>query len=1243
MAWGDYAYNLRDAPPSRPLGHLAYLVASGAKVVEARRVLPGGSSVADAVSFKAREPTTLASISHTSDSGTSGGARGGSAGTAASLRERLEGRVAAEYRGSMTATRLVENMLSVAEVFDPLDVSKCTQVIEFKLTGVPKEVSFKVAPNRKCGLAEYKERLDLWESRGITGRVPWDTPAYGFAIMVPKPGGKWRLTINPTEVNRVTEKFTLDGGFMPDNMILEAQRVGRRKIACKFDAAEAFLTMSLGAEAQRLSTFTTPIGKYRWKQGYFGWHSFPAHFQKLMMTRVVLPVMDHYDVTILCWVDDLIVAADDADILMQACVECMRRLLEFGGRINLDKSELLVTRFDFCGVEADLPTNKWRIAPGRVSSLMETPPPEDRVALSHVLGLIRYYFFGVRDHNSQRLRMAKLLELEQSGTNVLKKWTAEHNTAMYDALREITNGDWLLVYNPMQPVTVTTDASGSHGFCITACQYDIVSGEIRPISYMSRGWVAGQVKWQPQVKEMYAAREAICSVMPKNFPYADVVLLCDNKNLSYNVKSKDLRVVRWQQDITDAGCVTRYWIPGEWNTISDYGSRSVLPKPDGALSAEDAHEMHIYAGVLVDSCAAEALGATPAGAESLSSSALGSKLPSTVVPGHYAMAPMVETIVRAQKAAPAAERATWKGADYSEAVLGGEVLTMYKSRLLVPDGAQDIKTTLMRTAHDNNAHYMGAQRTIIHLQTQARVHWKNMHEEVQKYVNSCFRCQIAKANSHGKAWSGSLSPTLSPCVHHTWYVDMKGPFPHGTGYLLSCVEAASRMVKLRYVASTKATDVRDALNDIIEDYGTRPYVLRTDGGQPFDSWVLDKFCKDEGINKVVGIPYHSQGQGLVETRFRSIAGAIMATLGAKAPHLWFAGRMLRVLENLINSTFVESIHGSPYWAMNGREPRTKLAASLDWTVPNWGETVLEMPGAEFQDYMEIVAQHHATLNAVHERVLLASSVAQAITKRTWDASREPPKIVKGMHVLLLHTAPNRMLPHFKGPYLVQSVSDDGNFIDATHYSEKSAKVSSVHVSRVLEFDASRTSKDDLEEFYSYKVESVLDRRWLDNGSIELLVKWHGSAVSTWEAHEHVKASPIVRAYMYGVHGAIKLEYEAARIKALAARLPPVPQPTAEALPLVVPAVSLPVVAAASDTRIAGAGAEASSSTVAVRMASRGRGAGRGGGRGAADIAHSTRTHAEMITASSNTAVIGNRNRLASSGRARGRGRGRGKP
>jgi len=57
---------------------------------------------------------------------------------------------------------------------------------------------------------------------------------------------------------------------------------------------------------------------------------------------------------------------------------------------------------------------------------------------------------------------------------------------------------------------------------------------------------------------------------------------------------------------------------------------------------------------------------------------------------------------------------------------------LFRNRLIVPREAADIKTTLMRMAHDDAAHYAGAEVTVVQLQTQARVHWVGMLEDVRK-------------------------------------------------------------------------------------------------------------------------------------------------------------------------------------------------------------------------------------------------------------------------------------------------------------------------------------------------------------------------------------------------------------------------------------------------------------------------------------------------------------------------------
>ena len=253
---------------------------------------------------------------------------------------------------------------------------------------------------------------------------------------------------------------------------------------------------------------------------------------------------------------------------MRIILEFVDRLLLIGGRLSLTKCRFFVTCLTWCGVEINLATNEWRADPARVSSLRELPIPKNVEALTHVLGILRYYYWtviGERKQIEQRSHLAKLSELDQPRIVLAQAWADEHTAAMRAAIENICCGDWLLVYDPSQPVYVSTDASSHHGFGVAASQYDSRSGVMRPIACFSLGWLGTQLRgWTPQVKEAYAIRYAVTKIMPSAFPYAKVIALCDNRNLAGKSDSEDLRVARWQQEISDAGTILRQWIPGDF-------------------------------------------------------------------------------------------------------------------------------------------------------------------------------------------------------------------------------------------------------------------------------------------------------------------------------------------------------------------------------------------------------------------------------------------------------------------------------------------------------------------------------------------------------------------------------------------------------------------------------------------------------------------------------------------------------
>ena len=1025
VSWKDFNYEDEDPDKRTPLGDIYLLVRAGAKLMDARRVPshPIKDNVDRVILTRGPDPAEYVFA------------------ITVPKRQPVTDDLLAELRASVGRTlpnkhepevaRLIElqiqQLLSNGRdrVFGDLCSAECTEIVDFVQLKTPKEVTFQTRATRKAPASVVQSKLDEWEALGVVERVPYSTPAYGFAVVVPKPGGKFRLAVNPCGINDATERDDPEGGYMPANMLMAALSTGRKKYATKLDCKDAFLTMKLGPVAQKLSVHTTCVGKYRWLHGYFGWHSFPAKYQRIIMQKVVLPIQQKYGdaVAVLAWIDDLVVAADTLEDLVTMTTDVVDAILSFGGRLSLHKCEFMVQQFDWCGVEVNLERNEWRVARGRVESLRTMASPTDRTTLQHTLGILRYYYHGVQDHKAQRDRLAKLSALDKTGMRIKEAWTAEHETALREAIDEILNGKWLMVYDPKRPVFVTTDASGNNGYCITAHQYDD-EGKMQPICYMSYGWLGGSTKWSAQVKECYAQRQAVCKVMEEYFPKSQkVILLCDNKNLSFKRKSVDPRVRRWQEDIAQSGCVERFWVPGEWNTIADHGSRVAIADPTKAPDADMASEMYIYgvhkgpsarrgdvgitsdADVPVVPPTESAAEGTPADQER--------QLPRwfedttgerTAVPGHASKATeFVWSIAEDQLEAPMSERKTWKGSHYSTVRMGNHSLVLYKGRLLVPDGAKEVKAELLELIHDHRLHVPGIDRALMILRNQCKVYWRNMDSDVAEYIGSCTQCQMSKAHRFGESMHGDLMPTVAPTIHHTWYADLKGPMPKSSGYLLAVVESCTRFLKLRFVPKCTTDEVIEELYEVFHEFGTWPRVLRTDNGPPFHSKEFEAFCVENHIMHVKGVPHHSQGQGMVETRFRPIANALMATLGAKAAMWWMSRRpnYLSRLQFAINSTPCIPLDMSPFEALTGRKAHTSRSAKFDWTSADFGQYVLGDPAVTYENVQAIIAAHHENMHAVQSGAALATTVAQAITKIEYDAARSRYKPVVGDWVLLL--------------------------------------------------------------------------------------------------------------------------------------------------------------------------------------------------------------------------------------------------
>jgi hypothetical protein len=364
---------------------------------------------------------------------------------------------------------------------------------------------------------------------------------------------------------------------------------------------------------------------------------------------------------------------------------------------------------------------------------------------------------------------------------------------------------------------------------------------------------------------------------------------------------------------------------------------------------------------------------------------------------------------------------------------------------------------------------------------------------------------------------GSLNPTIAPYVHHTWYADFKGPFPGG-GHILIVIEALSRYIRLRYVPSTTAKELIEEFDEVMVSNGTQPCVLRTDGGEPFCSKAFKAWAAAMGILWVPGAPYHSQGQGIVETKIREIGAALVAVLGNKAESSWWKGRMLADLERVINSTVIEHLGFSPYAILHGHEPRTQMAALTDWSQAE-SEGHAGIADISHGQLNNMTEWYHTIIDAVQASVSVATSLAMALTKRRYDEQRTSPRAKVGDYVRVHSQAVNKARSWWTGPFQITRFSADGNFAWGISFIDP-AKVEKGpwYVTRLSNpMDMSRATVSEIvahqaegDQFY---VQDVRGHRVLADGSLEFEIVWFGaSKPSTWVAEDAVRRVTKVKEY-----------------------------------------------------------------------------------------------------------------------------------
>ena len=202
--------------------------------------------------------------------------------------------------------------------------------------------------------------------------------------------------------------------------------------------------------------------------------------------------------------------------------------------------------------------------------------------------------------------------------------------------------------------------------------------------------------------------------------------------------------------------------------------------------------------------------------------------------------------------------------------------------------------------------------------------WKNMDQDIRKYVNNCIFCSKRKITK--KKNVGDLHITASRPLEKIM-VDIAGPLPpskYGHKYIIGIVDVFSRFIMLIPAKNTESKYIIDSLlKHWVAIFGA-PKMIISDGGSNLNSKIMSSFCAKFNVTKKTTCPYHPQSNGIIERSFRTIKDMVYASCKSSGKD-WVD--VLPHIEIGLRASFNKTTGYSPYEVLFGAKmplPQTKV-------------------------------------------------------------------------------------------------------------------------------------------------------------------------------------------------------------------------------------------------------------------------------------------------------------------------------